>query len=504
MRFSLWMLSNLLRRSEIETELHDEAGAFYETIQMAEPCSDCTEAGTVYVVEGSLPPVSCPSQSAMIFLGHVVPSPGCSCLLVTGPCTISSLMNALLEIIYQLNHLEQRLLYFAHERDTFSQALSELSRFLKNPAYAMDARFKLLAIDSDVDLIYSSLTLKRLKEHGYMPIQTVVRLLASRTWMRVHDEAAPQLLMMEEFYCPFINCAIRFHGQFQGYLIVVGLRHNLNRGDVDLVEQIMPIINHIAQADSAISTGFGSYYENFLLDVIRGTLRDRTLMAEQLLPLGWRLHGRYVGLVCRLDLQRRGLNDAFAQRLAQLSDGKPIVSKDGLYCVFSLAPETSYAALLTEIERLCSVCRYRVGVSDVFAEFADLPTQMNNADHALTMGRVCAPGQYMYQFSDYRLYSLLAAARSQLDLHEFLPDALRRMEKYDLENNMELVPTLHAFLLEERNWVNTAARLHIHRNTLRYRIDRIQELTGLDLENPMQRLSLLFAFAVKQYLELFP
>ena len=82
--------------------------------------------------------------------------------------------------------------------------------------------------------------------------------------------------------------------------------------------------------------------------------------------------------------------------------------------------------------------------------------------------------------------------------------ALRRMEKYDLENNMELVPTLHAFLLEERNWVNTAARLHIHRNTLRYRIDRIQELTGLDLENPMQRLSLLFAFAVKQYLELFP
>ena len=372
---------------------------------------------------------------------------------------------------------------------------------MQNPAYAMDSRFKLLAIDSDEDLIYSSLTLKRLKEHGYMPIQTVVKILNSRTWTQVHATAEPVLMKMDEFYCPFINCAIQFQGQFQGYLIVVGLAHDLNQGDLDLVKQIMPIIDRIAMSDIEVSTGRGSYYEHFLLDMIRGNLRDRVLIAEQMTPLGWSLRDRYVAMAARLVPQRNDLNDTFFLRISQLFEGKPVITEDRLFCVFRLKKEQDYEQLVREMRKLCDLCKFKVGLSGVFADFTELSAQAGLAGRTLDMGLTRSPGSFVYLASDYRLFCLFDIGRTQMDLREFIPPELQLLEQHDLENNTEYVHTLYVYLTHERNWVTTSEALHIHRNSLRYRIERLENMTGLSLDDADTRLRLLLAYEIKKYFD---
>lgn len=91
---------------------------------------------------------------------------------------------------------------------------------------------------------------------------------------------------------------------------------------------------------------------------------------------------------------------------------------------------------------------------------------------------------------------------SHVLLLPFVPDDVRRaftarlldpLRAYDRRHRAELLPTLEAFLAADGSWTRCAARLHLHVNTLRYRIGRIEDLTGRDLARLADRLDFLLA-----------
>ena len=67
--------------------------------------------------------------------------------------------------------------------------------------------------------------------------------------------------------------------------------------------------------------------------------------------------------------------------------------------------------------------------------------------------------------------------------------AIARLAEVDSDSRSEYLPTLRAYFDTNCDLQRTATRLHIHRNTLRYRLGRIRELSGLDLANPIHRLA---------------
>lgn len=113
----------------------------------------------------------------------------------------------------------------------------------------------------------------------------------------------------------------------------------------------------------------------------------------------------------------------------------------------------------------------------------------------------------------------LAAARNQptsvvghdeLATHMLLlasvPDEVRRMfrlrlldplRNYDQDNRSDLVHTLETFLQASGSWTKSADLLHVHVNTLRYRIQRIEELTGRDLSRLEDRVDFFLALALR-------
>ncbi|MDQ5823993.1 MAG: helix-turn-helix domain-containing protein [Chloroflexota bacterium] len=75
-------------------------------------------------------------------------------------------------------------------------------------------------------------------------------------------------------------------------------------------------------------------------------------------------------------------------------------------------------------------------------------------------------------------------------------DLLEPLRQYDLEHHGDLVKTLWAYLRHGGNSVQTANALFIHRNSLRYRLARIQALTSLDPDDPDARLVLQIALVL--------
>ncbi|MFS4107073.1 PucR family transcriptional regulator [Streptomyces sp. PD-S100-1] len=102
--------------------------------------------------------------------------------------------------------------------------------------------------------------------------------------------------------------------------------------------------------------------------------------------------------------------------------------------------------------------------------------------------------------------SVCAAGHQELASHvlllPFVPDDVRRaftarlldpLRDYDRRHRAELIPTLEAFLDCDGSWTRCATRLHLHVNTLRYRVGRIEQLTGRDLSRLEDKLDFFLA-----------
>ena len=137
--------------------------------------------------------------------------------------------------------------------------------------------------------------------------------------------------------------------------------------------------------------------------------------------------------------------------------------------------------------------RLTLGVSAPVHSAEGLRGALEEARHARRVaaarpGRVAAAGHH--------------ELASHVLLLPFVPDDVRRaftarlldpLRDYDRRHRAELIETLEAFLDSDGSWTRCAARLHLHVNTLRYRVGRIEQLTGRDLSRLEDKLDFFLA-----------
>jgi sugar diacid utilization regulator len=105
------------------------------------------------------------------------------------------------------------------------------------------------------------------------------------------------------------------------------------------------------------------------------------------------------------------------------------------------------------------------------------------AEAVLTANVADARGAATLTFEETGSYRLLLTAISEdpSELQRFFDETVAPLIAYDDQYETELVRTLETFLDEDANVARTAERLFTHRHTIRYRLERVRELTGLDV-----------------------
>jgi PucR family transcriptional regulator, purine catabolism regulatory protein len=137
-----------------------------------------------------------------------------------------------------------------------------------------------------------------------------------------------------------------------------------------------------------------------------------------------------------------------------------------------------------------------VGVGEPSRGVEGLRRALGQARDALLLGlRLLGPGRY-YLHREMGLYRVLRHLQGSEDLKHFVNTALAALEAYDREHDASLIETLHALLEHGSNISSTARALHLHRNSLVYRIDRIREISGLDPTDPTDAFSLRLALVL--------
>jgi purine catabolism regulator len=117
------------------------------------------------------------------------------------------------------------------------------------------------------------------------------------------------------------------------------------------------------------------------------------------------------------------------------------------------------------------------------------PQALRQAQHAIELGiRLGRAGQTT-SYEELGIYRLLLQIGDMQQLWQFARDVLGSLIDHDARHKADLVGTLSAYLNQRESLKQTARVLHVHVNTVTYRIQRIEQLTSLDLTNPDHRLS---------------
>ena len=138
-----------------------------------------------------------------------------------------------------------------------------------------------------------------------------------------------------------------------------------------------------------------------------------------------------------------------------------------------------------------------VGVSQVCRAMREVPTAYAEVKRFLKFGRAMQ-GQSGLIFVDrlglYRI--LLQQEEMGSELIRFASDRLSCLQAYDLERNGDLIACLRAYIANGGEIKATAQSLGLHRNSVRYKLQRIEEIAQVDLNNSETRFQLQLALKI--------
>jgi sugar diacid utilization regulator len=194
---------------------------------------------------------------------------------------------------------------------------------------------------------------------------------------------------------------------------------------------------------------------------------------------GWRVRVRAVA--------ERGARAVVSRSIAALSERDGTVGAEVLLLVPGgeepLAARAA-EAILRELEAALAGYTFAIGRSRIAEDPVDLPRAVSEALLAANVAQGGSDGPAL-AFEQTGAYRLLLSAMSEnpAELQRFYAETVEPLVAYDEQYETDLMRTLETFLEADGNVAGTAQRLFTHRHTIYYRLERVRDLSGLDVSS---------------------
>jgi len=152
------------------------------------------------------------------------------------------------------------------------------------------------------------------------------------------------------------------------------------------------------------------------------------------------------------------------------------------------------------IMALAPEVRLAIGLGKPGAGLSGLRRSFAQAREALTLAQTLFDGDKVVSFGDLGLYHLLNHLQGCDQLLDFYNQTLAPLQNYDWEHGTQLVNTLEAFFAHHGNVSQTAEALYLHRNSLLYRLERIAEISSMDINDADDRFALQLALKLRPFI----
>ena len=335
----------------------------------------------------------------------------------------------------------------------------------------------------------------------FMSEEDIVSVITAEGYGAIAEATEPIFFTSPAFAYRTLIYNIRVGGQHCAYLCMDEALEPITDRDQALFKHFGDILEKaLADADTYALT-----HSEVIREVLHGLLDHRLLPVERIRQLlsafSWHERDTFVAAAISLrdEIDQRNALDALALSIARGTGSDCYAAHDGVLCfVFNLtALGISRDELIDKLGPLMDHLAMDASISGTFDDFKNLYYYFRQAMSAGWIGWHKDSSKSVYPYEDdsvdYLCHRLVD--RCEKTIPEVLvPDGLKRLIDHDRRHDRDYAHLLDVFLRNERNIAKTIREEYLPRNTFNYRLRRIAEISGLDLDDEDVRFQLLIAF----------
>ena len=394
---------------------------------------------------------------------------------------------------------DRELLYILKSGGGVYELTVSAYNFLGNPLYIHDKDFNILAIPTWV-VGMGEVEVDNLTGKKTVPLETIQRLdhnPAYRETLKDHKaklwdppyaknrQMYANIWMEEKVYC--------------GRLLIRELNTSFKPSTFILAEHFAKIVAIAIEQDQFQMDEENSIEKMLKQYYLTGKIEESYLL-ERLGMLGWKRKGYYQCLILELHDNNGLVNIRKVKSTIdiKIQNGLSFIEKNKIYMVYNAQNNVSDNQQIEILKNICNNANISVGISQHFEDFLNVNEYHNVAYKTIEIGKDKYPEKKIFYFKDYVLDYILLHFRKEFRDEVICSQGVQKLQKSDRENHTEYIKTLTTYLNHNGQQTATAQALFIHRSTLMYRMEKIQNLLHMDLNIFENRLYLLISIYILQ------
>ncbi|MGC6174070.1 PucR family transcriptional regulator [Lacrimispora sp. 38-1] len=421
----------------------------------------------------------------------------------TDPFLAYNAINALFQEEIHLKNFTEKLYEAVIQNYSIQKICDVAAVFFNNPLILMNGILKHIAISSDIEL-EDYVWLDQKKNGGYISDTSLDLLTKQMVYEKNISYTEPILLPEGDFKYRRIIEHIFINNQLAGTIVVFEIQKPFQDVDMQLVKMLSDVITLKMKSETCSIQSKNAAYEHFFNDLLNGVIYADSLY-ERLQTLNITILDNI--FIITIDINEYDQTHRTIQYLKNslvktLNEGTSFIYDNYIVTIIMLESGHSISdTLIGKIEQFCQKRRLFAGISKCFHDISKLKLYFEQAVTSLDLNRRLTKTSHLAFYNQFITEHMIDIASHHTDLRLLCNEDLINLLHYDELNRTSYASSLYEFLNHERNLARTSEVLHVHRNTLIYRINRIKELLNHDLDDVQYRFSLLLSFKIISFLE---
>lgn len=443
-----------------------------------------------------------------------------NCLCVIGCESKLLILNELLDVFTRYSKWENELINLSFDGEDLQTLLDASTPFLKNNVVILDAALKLLAYSKDVPC--DDPVTMELIAHGYHTEGNIQKFNLHKRFRSWIEEEG---FVINDTYeiCKYITAVYTFKTGMSFSLIMV-MMCNVEGPSPYLLDIYQMFVSHIgryAKEEYPADKPSGNAIDAFLKDIFEGTSTDPETIKERSGIVGIPFDARFCIFYIRVDSDTVPFSRLLSDVGCAVAPAKVVVIDDAIVvlcynclnekCVLHCESKDCLKggrSCSSRLNRLLHTYGIGCGRSSKFVTLTQARAAFLQAKHAYEARSKkdtahTSDGEWtnIVSFDLCYIDFLLSSdndMHKELLLRTYAGAVLDRICEYDAIANTDNYEFLREYLNCERRASVAADTLHMHRNNVKYRIDRIEQQFGIDTNDPDLRFDLMLAYRFRE------